>query len=35
MKTIIRVLDEGRTIISLADYDIDEDEVFYTGRIVN
>lgn len=35
MKTIIRVLDAGGTIISLADYDIDEDEVFYTWRIVN
>ena len=35
MKTIIRVVDEGGTIISLADYDIDEDEVFYTVQIAN
>ena len=34
MKTITRVVDAGGAIISLGDYDIDEDEVFYTGRVV-
>ncbi|WP_290748144.1 type II toxin-antitoxin system HicB family antitoxin [Exiguobacterium sp. UBA3968] len=34
MESITRVLDAGGTIISLGDYDMDEDEVFYTGRVV-
>lgn len=34
MKTITRVVDAGGAIISLGDYDIDEDKVFYTGRVV-
>jgi len=34
MESITRVLDAGGTIISLGDYDMDEDEVFYTGQVV-